>query len=248
MTDLRTTSGNPEWGGAGGRTFGSRVAKYLPLLGFVLAAAGGLLLLAYLVSGRGFVGFVLYYSCRWNMFWTVLSALVLYLIACEITSTNWFRRFGIEMPQERLQGLALALVLGSFGLVVPFRIAWTNYWLSRDGRQVRAVVTAEGAALGYRYRINGNEYRACCYKVGRGMAPEESITVYYSASHPSVSEVRRPVSMADGAWEVRVLLGLPFEFMAIATVVSPRGKWAYRFGSRNILPPPTHPVRVFKPH
>ena len=36
-----------------------------------------------------------------------------YLIACEIAETQWFRRFGIEMIEARLQGLVLALVLGS---------------------------------------------------------------------------------------------------------------------------------------
>ncbi len=229
----------PGWERASGRALRGRLSRYLPLFGFISAALGGILGAAYVIGGKDFVNFAVAYSRRWNTAWVMVSFLASYLVACEVTETQWFRRFGIEMIQERLQALFLALALSSFCLIIPFRDAWTNYWLSRDGRQARGVVTAEGGALGYRYRVNRNEYRARCYKIGLGMAPDESITVYYSASHPSVSALKLPVSTADGAWPVMILIGWPLEFMAIATVVSPRGKWAYRFGSRTVLPPPT---------
>ncbi len=227
----------PERGGASERALRGRLLRYLPLFGFISAALGGILGAAYFIGGKDFMNSAVAYSRRWNTAWMMLSFLASYLVACEITETRWFSRFGVEMVQERLQALFLALALSSFCLIIPFREAWTNYWLSRDGRHARGVVTAEGAALGYRYRVDRIEYRACCYKIGLGMAPDESVTVYYSASHPSVSALKLPVSMADGAWPVMILIGWPFEFMAIATVVSPRGKWAYRFGSRNVLPP-----------
>lgn len=226
-----------EWGEAGGRPLRSRLLRYLPLFGFISAALGGILGAAYFIGGKEFMNFAVAYSRRWNTAWMMLSFLASYLVAYEITDTQWFRRFGVAMMQERLQALFLALALSSFCLIIPFREAWTNYWLSRDGLQARGVVTAEGAALGYRYRVDRNEYRACCYKIGLGMAPDETVTVYYSASHPSVSALKRPGSMADGIWPVMILIGWPLEFMAIATVVSPRCKWAYRFGSRNRLPP-----------
>jgi|SRR5580658_2473893 hypothetical protein len=232
----------PEWGGgASRRTLRGRLVKYLPLLGFVVAAVGGTLGAVYLVGGRDFFDFALAYLRRWNAAWVVLSALAFYLIAYELTETEWFRQFGIEMMQERLQGLVLALVLGSFCLVVPFRAPWTNYWLLRDGLPARAVVIdlREHGTVGYRYRVNGNEYMASGYEPKKGsvpsMGPGESITVYYSASHPSVSATGRPVTIFDGAWPMIIVFFWPFEFMAIATVVSPRSKWAYRFGSRNIL-------------
>jgi hypothetical protein len=234
----------PDWGnGAGRRTLRSRLAKYLPLFGFVVAAIGGTLGAVYLVGGRDFFDFALAYLRRWNTAWMLLSVLAFYLIAYELSETQWFGRFGMEMAQERLQGLVLAFALGSFCLLVPFRDAWTNYWLLRDGRPVRAVVIdlREHGTVGYRYRVNGNEYMASGYEPKTGsvpsMMPGESITVYYSTSHPSVSETRRPVTMFDGAWLAIIVFFWPFEFMAIATVVSPRCKWAYRFGSRNVMAP-----------
>jgi hypothetical protein len=206
----------------------------------VLAGVGSILGAAYLLGGRDLVDIAFASWRRWNPLWMMLSVLAFYLIAHEITQTQWFRRFGIEMVPERLQGLVLASVLGSFCLVVPFRNAWTNYWLLRDGREVRAVVIdfRDHGTVGYCYRVNGNEYTASGYPYNFPSAgPSESITAYYSASHPSVSETRHPVSIIDGAWPAIVLFTWPFEFMAIATLISPRCKWAYRFGSRNVLPP-----------
>jgi hypothetical protein len=231
----------PERGGAGRRSLRGRFVKYLPLLGLVLAAAVGCLGAVYLVGGRDLFDFALAYLRRWNAAWMVLSVLAFYVIAHEVTQTQWFRRFGVEMMPERLQGLVLALALGSFCLVDPFRAVWTNYWLSRDGRQIKAAVTdiREHGSVGYRYRINGNEYTTSAYCPHEGRVSciaGESITAYYSASHPSVSRIQPTVSMFDGAWPAIIFFVWPFEFMAIATVVSPRCKWAYRFGSRNVLP------------
>ncbi len=222
-------------------TLRGRHVQYLPLLGFVLAAMGGILGAAHLAGGRDLVDSALAYSRRWNTAWMMLCVLAFYLIACEIADTKWFRRFRIEMMQERLQGLVLALVLGSFCLVDPFRAAWTNYWLLRDGRQVKAAVTdiREHGSVAYRYRVNGNEYTTSAYCPHEGRVSciaGEYITAYYSSSHPSVSRIEPTVSMADGAWPVIIFFTWPFEFMAIATVVSPRGKWAYRFGGRNVMP------------
>jgi hypothetical protein len=246
MVNLRkVVVGNdePEWdGGASRHTLGGRLVKYLPLLGLVLAAVGGSLGAAYLVGGRDLFDFAVASLRRWNTAWMVVSALAFYVIAYEVTQTQWFRRLGIEMVQKRLQGLVLALVLGSFCLVDPFRTVWTNYWLSRDGRQVKAAVTdiRQHGSVGYRYRVNGNEYTTsayCPHEDRVSCIAGESITAYYSASHPSVSRIRHTVSMFDGSWPAIIIFVWPFEFMAIATVVSPRGKWAYRFGSRNVLPP-----------
>jgi hypothetical protein len=247
MENLRrvvVANDEPEWGGGGSRcTLRGRLVKYLPLFGFVLAAVGSVLGVTYLVGGRDFTDFAFAYLRRWNTAWMLLSVLAFYLIAYELTETRWFRQFGIEMAQERLQGLVLAFALGSFCLVVPFRDAWTNYWLLRDGRPARAVVIdlREHGTVGYRYRVNGNEYMASGYEPKKGsvpsMMPGDSITVFYSESHPSVSETRHPVTVFDGAWPMIIVFFWPFEFMAIATVVSPRSKWAYRFGSRNVLAP-----------
>jgi hypothetical protein len=43
-----------------------------------------------------------------------------------------------------------------------FRSFWTNYWLLRDDRQVRAVVTdiREHGGVEYRYHVDGSEYTA----------------------------------------------------------------------------------------
>ncbi len=244
MADCRWVAGNdePEWDGANRRTLRGRLVQYLPLLGLVLAAAGGTLGAVFLVGGRDLFGFALAYLGRWNTAWMMFSVLAFYVIAYEVTHTQWFLRFGIQMMPERLQGLVLALALGSFCLVSPFRTVWTNYWLLRDGRQVRAAITdiREHGSVGYRYRVNGNEYTTSAYCPHEGRISciaGEYVTAYYSASHPSVSRIQPTVSMADGSWPVIILFTWPFEFMAIATLVSPRCKWAYRFGTRNVLPP-----------
>lgn len=218
-----------------------RLLRYMPLLGLILAAVGGILGAAYLVGGRDFVAFALAPLRRWNAAWMMLAVVIFYLIASEVTDTAWFQRFGIEMPHERLQALVLALVLGSFCLVDPLLAVWTNYWLLRDGRQVTAVVTdiREHGTVGYRYRVNGNVYTTSAYCPHEGKSSclaGESITASYSVSHPSVSRIEHPMSMADGAWPVIILFTWPFEFMAIATIVSPRSKWAFNFGSRSVLP------------
>lgn len=246
MVNLRkvvVANDEPEWGGgASKRTLRGRLVQYLPLLGFVFAAVSSTLGAVFLVGGRDLFDFALAYLRRWNTAWMVLSVLAFYVIAYEFTQTQWFRRFGIEMMPERLQGLVLGLALGSFCLVSPFRTVWTNYWLLRDGRQVKAAITdiREHGSVGYRYRVNGNEYTTSAYCPHEGRVSciaGENITAYYSASHPSVSRIQQTVSMADGAWPAIIFFTWPFEFMAIATVVSPRCKWAYRFGSRNVLPP-----------
>jgi len=216
-----------------------RLSRYTPLLGLVFAALGGILGAAYLLGGRDLVEIALASWRRWNPLWMMLSVLAFYLIAHEITQTHWFRRLGVDMVQERLQALVLALVLGSFCLVVPFRNIWTNYWLLRDARQLRAVVVdfRDHGTVGYRYRVNASDYTASGYPYEfPRAAPGESITVYYSASHPTISETRHPVSIIDGSWPVIIFFTWPFEFMAIATLIRPRCKWAYRFGDRNVLP------------
>ena len=138
---------------AGRGTLRERILRYTPFLGLVFAALGGVLGTAYLMGGKDFVYFVLSFLSRWNAGWMILAVFTFYLLAWEVTDTQWFRRFGIEMMHERLQALVLALVLGSFCLVVPFRDFWTNYWLLRDGRPVRAVVTdvREHGGVGYHY-------------------------------------------------------------------------------------------------
>lgn len=232
---------DPGWSQASTGTPRARFLRYLPLLGFILAAVSVILGVGYFVGGRDFVNFAIAYMRRWNTAWMMLSFLAFYLIACEITDTQWFRQFGIEMIQQRLQALFLALVLGSFFVVDPFLTIWTNYWLVRDGRQVKAVVTdvRQHGSVGYRYHVNGNEYTTSAYCPHQGRvscSAGESITAYYSASHPSVSRIEHTESMGYGAWPAMIIFTWPFEFMAIATVVNPRSKWAYRFGSRNVLP------------
>jgi Protein of unknown function (DUF3592) len=226
---------------AGRGTLRDRILRYTPFLGLVFTALGAILGSAYWMGGRDFVYFALSFMGRWNAAWILLSIFALYLLACEVTDTQWFRRFGIEMMHERLQALVLALVLGSFCLVDPFRSFWTNYWLSRDGRPVRAVVTdiREHGGVEYRYHVDGSEYTASAYCPHAGRVScfaGESVAAYYSASHPSVSRIERTVSIADGAWPVIIIFIWPFEFMAIATVVSPRCKYAYRLGVPNVQP------------
>jgi hypothetical protein len=230
-----TGNDEPQWNEARRPAMFGRLGRYLPLLGLIIGALGGILGAAYFLGGWDFVAFAISYGRHWNTAWMILSALVFYLVAYEIVETRWFRRFDIKMMPERLQGLVIALVLGSFCLVVPFRDVWTNYWLLRDGRQGTAVVTdaRDHGSVGYRYCVDGRWYDGSGHRSVQdrhyaNVTPGESTVIYYSASHPSVSQIDHPITMVDGAWPVIIIFMWPFEFMALATVINPGGRFSYK--------------------
>jgi hypothetical protein len=146
---------------------------------------------------------------------------------------------------QRLFLLIPALLLAHGFIVLPAEDGWTSYWLLRDGKRGKAVITEvlwtghDGVA--YRYRVNGKEYAGKGgrnhedprYRVYGAQVGEESI-VYYSASHPWLSQLQRPRTVVEGlpvvilAW---VILGL-----MLVTIVNPRHRWALQLGQSEAKP------------
>ena len=144
---------------------------------------------------------------------------------------------------ERFSLLIPALFLAWGFVLLPAQDAWTSYWLLKDGQKGKAVITKvlwsghDGVA--YRYRANQKEYTGegarnyedPKFRVYGAQVGEESI-VYYSASHPWLSQLRRPRTVVEGlpvlilAWTI---LGL-----MLVTIVNPRHKWALRIGRSEV--------------
>jgi hypothetical protein len=111
-----------------------------------------------------------------------------------------------------------------------------SYWLLRDGRKGTALVTKElwsgHNSVGYKYVVEGREYAG---RSGRNWddpkyrdvkVGQESV-VYFSASHPWLSQLSMPRSIMEGAPVVLIVLG--FELFAITTIIKPTGRWAFSF-------------------
>ena len=151
----------------------------------------------------------------------------------QVSPTNW-ERFSLLIP---------ALFLAWGFVLLPAQDAWTSYWLLKDGQKGKAVITKvlwsghDGVA--YRYRANQKEYTGegarnyedPKFRVYGAQVGEGSI-VYYSASHPWLSQLRRPRTVVEGlpvlilAWTI---LGL-----MLVTIVNPRHKWALRIGRSEV--------------
>lgn len=133
----------------------------------------------------------------------------------------------------RLVGLVAALALGDF-LYLRAQEGWSNYWLLKDGQQGMATVQYElwsgHNGVAYLYKVDKAEYWG---KSGRNwqdpkysnVAVGGKSVVYYSASHPWISSLNQPRGLMPGLPVVLVVLII--EFFALATVINPRGKWAF---------------------
>jgi len=109
-----------------------------------------------------------------------------------------------------------------------------SYWLLRDAQKGTALVTKElwsgHNAVGYKYVVEGREY------AGRGgrnwddpkyrdaKVGQESV-VYFSASHPWLSQLSMPRAVMEGAPVILIVLGL--ELFAITTIIKPTSGWAF---------------------
>lgn len=120
---------------------------------------------------------------------------------------------------------------------------WENYWVLKDGQTGTALVTglhwSGHGNVDYSYLVKEKEYKGygrpdrrnakyAAVEIG-GRCP-----VFFSVSHPWLSSLYRPEQVLEGL--PFVLLILLFETFAIATLIDPKSRWAFRFGSRNMLP------------
>ncbi|HUK91072.1 MAG TPA: hypothetical protein VLZ81_11775 [Blastocatellia bacterium] len=137
--------------------------------------------------------------------------------------------------QARLAASIIACFLGWF-LVGFTTNAWRNYWLLKDAQQGVAVVARDlgHGAVEYRYAVNGVEYTG---RSGRDwwppydrVGPGEKAAVYFSASHPELSQLYMPPAVIEGL--PVVLIVLIFETFAAVTIINPKSGWAFDFSGK----------------
>jgi hypothetical protein len=140
-----------------------------------------------------------------------------------------------SITSARVFGLIIVLFLGDF-LYLRVQEAWTNYWLLTDGQQGMATITNElwsgHNGVGYIYTVNLTEYHG---KGGRNWPDARysnvqiggKSVVYFSSSHPWLSQLNMPRALVGGLPVVIIVLVL--EAFAIITVINPRSGWAFNF-------------------
>ena len=146
------------------------------------------------------------------------------------------RPSGITTPLgARIVGLILALVLGQF-LYLRAHETWQNYWLLKDSQKGLATITGEHwsghNSVDYQYTVNGKEYTSHSARNGddpkyKDAQPGQESIVYYSASHPWLSQLSMPQTILEGAPVILIVLGL--EAFAVITIFKPRSGWAFSF-------------------
>jgi hypothetical protein len=131
----------------------------------------------------------------------------------------------------RLTGLILALALGDF-LFVRAHSAWTDYWLIKDAQKATALVTNEHwsghNSVDYEYTVGQKRYTghsARNPKDAKPIQPGEKTTVYFSASHPSLSLLYLPDTILEGL--PVILIVIVFEAFAVITILNPKSGWAF---------------------
>lgn len=135
----------------------------------------------------------------------------------------------------------LILVLGYPFIVSPAREVWANYWILRDGRQVRGVITGEplfanGTTCIYHYRVNGKTYdgqgsQSLQYPGDVHVVEGRAVTVFFSSSHPWLSVLRWPPGVMFGGLPVVLFVWL-IEVGLVTTFVKPSSRWAFDFSGR----------------
>jgi hypothetical protein len=149
---------------------------------------------------------------------------------------------------RRFWALVLTLFLGYSFIVTPAQLAWTEYWLLRDGQQGIGVVTKVGwtghGGVAYQYRVNQVEYTGGdavrAYNHGHGdMSPAavigQHLVVYFSASHPWLSRLNPPnrrispygLPFLAGMWALLAFLTL--------TVIKPDSRWSLAMGDHKFF-------------
>ena len=131
------------------------------------------------------------------------------------------------------------LVLGWF-LSGAAQGVWNRYWLLQDRQQTVAAVTKEHghSVVDYTYRVAGKEYRGTSRRryLDQEHKYEEAVVggtavVYFSASHPWLSNLTPPSTIIPEGFPVMVLI-LAFEVQFVITLINPDSRWAYKLPQR----------------
>ena len=133
----------------------------------------------------------------------------------------------------RIAALFLAIALGQF-LYLRAREAWTSYWLLKDSQKGIATLTGEHwsghKTVDYKYVVDGKEYLTHGArnwddpKYKDAQIGQESV-VYFSTSHPWLSQLSMPRAILEGAPIVLIVVIL--ELFAIITIINPTSGWAF---------------------
>jgi len=152
----------------------------------------------------------------------VIVALILAILIANRLHGRWALR--LRWFLIKLLGAIPALVLAwlILGLILVSRV---HYWLTTDGQQAIAVITAEHQhnVVDYQYAVDGKKYKGTSQRNWenvkyRDVAVGGDSVVYYSASHPWLSSLETPCFPVRGTPVFLVLL--PMELAAIAFAVS----------------------------
>ena len=94
----------------------------------------------------------------------------------------------------------------AFGLLILVQLwpAWKWYWLLTDGREGTAIVTEEHSrgVVSYKYAVGPAEYGGRCSRISKGENHRNARVgdrspVYYSASRPGLSDLKKPGIVPD---------------------------------------------------
>jgi len=139
-------------------------------------------------------------------------------------------------PRSNPRIVALIAVIPISILLFPMvHGCWANYWILHDGERGMAEITIQLSiaqnTVAYRYIVNQKEYTGKSARNDenpryRDMPAGGHSPVYYSASHPWLSSLKRPDTIIPALPVVCVLLWL--ECTTIITLIDPSNKWAIR--------------------
>jgi hypothetical protein len=141
------------------------------------------------------------------------------------------------LNSPRVQASMIAIALAYF-LSLAVQGSWENYWVLKDGQTATALVIglhwSGHGNVDYTYFVKEKEYKGYSRRDWRNaryatVEIGDRCPVFFSASHPWLSSLYRPEEVLEGL--PVVLLGLLFETFAVATLINPKSRWAFRVGS-----------------
>jgi hypothetical protein len=151
-------------------------------------------------------------------------------ILCSETSMG-------KINQVRLIMLIPTFILGHL-IVSTLYLCWTSFVLTQDSSQTQATIVSElgHGVVRYKYKIGDRMYVGQS-QPSRGLEGKAQIGVQvpvnYCPHHPSLSSLEDPTFPPSEL--LLLIIVLPIEFLCLATVVNPKGKWALQTGLKHGL-------------
>ena len=137
----------------------------------------------------------------------------------------------VRFPAPRFLILIFLVPLG-FWLFGQARSSWRDYWIMHDGQQGTATVTKEYAGghgrLVYQYTVSQKQFTGVSNsnwkdEKYRDVRPGNEAPVYFSTSHPWLSQLYKPEGYID---VLPALAALALAVVFVMTAVNPKSKLA----------------------